>query len=284
MISPSPIPKSHQRIARIKMSEPKVVNLADLEGTVEVEPNYHVELPSVQHFIIGTGAKYPDAATEYDHPNVVAKQDRVFETRAYWPDGRKKWFSHAGRDFFFVIPRNKIALVYEKGYSFVPVVINGQKFNFNVSGGTFNGWTDFVREHAHVGIGVTKAKLNLLAEVAVPPKDCNVSFDLIELSTSEAESFEGLIAAHACRQRLAVNDQLFLKEGWTFDGHRGPFLVESRPRKSRYYIARSGLSKVRISYTAIDWGTTAAANGFEVRRPVMENRVGQVKPYVNPYM
>ena len=121
--------------------QPRIVNLAELTGRVEIEPGYHVELPDTEHFVIVAGANYPAAATHYDHPNVAARQDKVFYTRAYWPDGRKKWFQHAGTDFSFVVPRNKISLVFQKGYSYVPVVINGQTFRLSVTGGTFDGWT-----------------------------------------------------------------------------------------------------------------------------------------------
>lgn len=264
------------------MSEPRIVSLADRHGTVAIEPNYHVELPDTEHFIVGAGATYPEAATGFDHPSMAARQDKVFCTRAYWPDGRKKWFEHVGRDFHFVIPRSKIALVFEKGYSYVPVIISGRRFRFNVSGGTCDGWTDFVRKEAHVGIGFTKAKLKLLAEVAVPPRDCKVSFDLMEMPPEDSANFLTLMAGHVCRKQLAEGHEVFLKQGWTFDEHQGPFLVESKPRKCRYYIATTGLHKIRVGYSAIDWTRTADANGFEVLGPTTENRVGLVKPYSNP--
>lgn len=266
------------------MSNPKVVSLSELAGRVEIEPGYHVELPDTDHLVIVAGANYPAAATRYDHPNVAARQDKVFFTRAYWPDGRKKWFQHAGRDYYFVVPRSKIGLVFEKGYSYVPVVINGQTFRLNVSGGTFNGWTDFVRQQAHVGIDFTKKTLDLLAQVAMPTVEAkgNVPLELVALSDGDAASFVELVAGHVCRSRLTEGHKLFLHEGWSYDGSRGPFVVTSKPKARRYYVAR-GHSTFRAAYTSIDWTDTAAANGFVVDGPAVENRIGPVLPAVDPY-
>jgi hypothetical protein len=219
---------------------PRIVNLADLTGRVDIEPGYHVELPDTDQFIIVAGANYPAAATHYDHPNVAARQDKVFFTRAYWPDGRKKWFQHAGRDFYFVIPRTSISLIFEKGYSYVPVVINGQTFRLSVTGGTFNGWTDFAGQKAHVGINATKKVLDLLAEVAVPPVDAKVPLELEAHSDNDAANFVELVAGHLCRSRLQEGHRLVLCDGWSYEGSQGPFIVASKPKGRQCYVANNG--------------------------------------------
>jgi len=259
-------------------SQPRIVNLSELTGRVDIEPGYHVELADTEHFIIVAGANYPAAATHYDHPNVAAMQDKVFYTRAYWPDGRKKWFQHAGRDFYFVIPRTSISLIFEKGYSYVPVVINGQTFRLSVTGGTFNGWTDFVGQKAHIGINATKKVLDLLAEVAVPPVEIK-SGTLLEieaLSQSDVAQFVELVAGHLCRSRLRAGHRLVLCDGWSYDGSRGPFSVASKPKGRQCYVANNGNGSFRASYKAIDWTKTAAENGFVVEGPAQENRIGPV--------
>ena len=170
------------------MAPPRSVNLSALSGRVEVEPDYHVELPDTEYFILVAGGNYPAAATRYDHPNVAARQDKVFLTRSYWPNGRKRWCQHAGRDFYFVIPRDRIALVFAKGYSYVPVIVNGRTLHLNVSGGTCDdGWTDFVRQQVSVGIQFSKQKLDLLAEAALPPEEARgkASLELAELSAGD---------------------------------------------------------------------------------------------------
>ena len=65
----------------------------------------------------------------------------------------------------------------------MPVVINGQTFRLSVTGGTFNGWTDFVGQKAHIGINATKKVLDLLAEVAVPPVEIK-SGTLLEIAST----------------------------------------------------------------------------------------------------
>ena len=262
-----------------EQSNPRIVNLGELAGRVEIEPNYHVELPDTEHFIIVAGANYPAATTHYNHPNVAARQDKVFYTRAYWPDGRKKWFQHAGKDFYFVVPRNKISLVFEKGYSYVPVVINGQKLHLNVTGGTLDGWTDFVRQKAHIGINATKKVLDLLAEVALPPVEASVPLELTGLSDSDATVFIELVAGHLCRSRLQEGHRLVLHNGWNYDGSVGPLFVASKPKGRHCYVANNGHGghgSFRATYKSIDWTKTAAENGFTVEGPTQENRIGPV--------
>jgi hypothetical protein len=210
----------------------KVISLSKLAGKVEIEPSYYVELPDSEYLVIVAGANYPAAATRYDHPNVAARQDKVFHTRAYWPDGRKKWFQHAGREFFFVVPRQNIALVFDKGYSYVPVVINGQAFRLNVTGGTFDGWTDFVRQRAHIGIGFTRKLFEVLAEVALPAEQAvdRVALELMKPSEGDAASFVELVAGHVCRSSLKQGHKLLLRKGWSYEGSRGPFCVISKPK------------------------------------------------------
>jgi len=260
------------------MEPPRSVNLSELTGTVEIEPGYHVELPEGDCLILVAGAKYPAAATCYDHPRVAARQDKVLHTRAYWPDGRKKWFAHAGRDFYFVIPRDHIALVFSKGYSYVPVLVNGLSLQLNVSGGTRNGWTDHVGQQCSVGIGCSKKQLDLLAQVALPPVEARqrVNLELTELSASEAAHFVELMAGAICRDRLAEGHQVFFQNGYSFDDSRGPFYFESKMARRQVYLVRTQPGRgtcVRVPYKTVDWTATAGANEFPVQRPLLENRL-----------
>jgi hypothetical protein len=174
------------------------------------------------------------------------------------------------------VPRNKISLVLEKGYSYVPVIINGQTFRLNVTGGTFDGWTDFVHQRTHIGIDATVKVLNLLAAVAVPPADANVPLELERLSDSDAANFVELVAGHLCRSRLQEGHRLVLCDGWTYDGSRGPFSVASKPKGRQCYVATTGHRSFRATYKAIDWTQTAAENGFVIEGPTEENRIGPI--------
>ena len=219
----------------------------ELSGRVEIEPQYFVHLPDADYFVLVAGGNYPAAATRYDHAHVAARQDKVFLTRSYWPNGSKRWFQHAGRDFYFVVPRNKISLVLVKGYFFVPVLVNGLALQLNVSGGTSDdGWADSVRQQVSVGIGFTKPKLDVLAEAALPPAEAfgKVGLELTELSPGDAANFVELLADQICRSRLEKGHQLFLEDGWNCDGSRGPLLVESKSARHRFYMERQAESEV----------------------------------------
>jgi hypothetical protein len=64
--------------------------------------------------------------------------------------------------------------------------------------------------------------------------------------------------------------------GWGCLGSRGPFAVESRPRRKRYFLCAGGFSRVRIQCAAIDWAKTAEVNGVTVPGLVLMNRIGPV--------
>ena len=260
----------------------RTVRMSELHGRVVIDAadNYVVDLPDTEDFIVVAGANYPDAATRYDHPNIAAKQDLVFETRAYWPDGRKKWFQHAGRDFFFVIPRHEIELIFEKGYSYVPVRINGYKLCLNVSGGTLSpkGWADRVRPQVHVGIGFTIKKLALLAAVALPPASARgkIELELAELEEHQPRNFTDLVAAHDVRKMLATGGKIMLADGCSYDDKQGPFEVLSKPSRNKYYLCQSSLNTrfgFRAYYRHIDWTETAKANDIRLVEPTRENRL-----------
>ncbi len=269
------------------MEPHRTVNLSELSGTVEIEPGYHVQLPEDDCLSLVAGGNYPTAATRYDHPCVAARQDKVFHTRHYRADGRKQWSQHAGRDYYFIIPRDRIALVFCKGYSYVPVHINGLSLRLNVTGGTVDGWTDFVQPPCSVGIRFGKKQLDQLAEAALTPDEARgrVSLELPELSASDADEFVDLIAGQICRNRLEQGHRLFLREGWSYQGSRGPFILNSKVRRRRHYIAvvdRNQLPGFRATYGSIDWTATAAANGFPVFRPIQENRLESAEPQTAP--
>ena len=78
------------------------------------------------------------------------------------------------------------------------------------------------------------------------------------------------------RTRLGPGSQVLLRDGWDCMGSQGPFAVESRPRRKRYFICVSGVARVRIQYAAIHWIKTAEANGMTVPGAVLVNRIGPV--------
>lgn len=65
-------------------------------------------------------------------------------------------------------------MIEERGYSYVPVNIGGQKYRISCSGGTHNGWTDFLTHGCSVGIFRSQKGLKTLAENAIMPTDLDL--------------------------------------------------------------------------------------------------------------
>ena len=255
----------------------------DLAGErFQVEGDYRVELPPGNHLIVIAGAHMGEPAYDFDHPNIVAKKSELFEFKHYRKSGSKFWTSKAGISFYLVIPKAQIELLPEKGYSYVPVLIQGRKCFLNVSGGgggLNSGRTDYVRHVAHIGCGWTKAALRTLAGIAVNPFECQAQGITLEIEPPKDYQQAGFVEAATAvtmRTRLGPSSQVLLRDGWDYQGSRGPFAVESRPRRKRYFLCKSGLSLVRVQYAAIDWIKTAEINGVTVPSPVLVNRVGPV--------
>jgi hypothetical protein len=253
----------------------------DLAGErFQVEEGYEVHLPPCDHLIVVAGALLGETGYNFDHPNIAAKKSGLFEFKHYRKGGSKFWTSRAGISFYFVIPKAQIEMLPEKGYSYVPVLIHGRKCRLNVSGGTSNGgWTDYVREVAHVGSGWTVSALKALAAVAMSPEECHapgITLEIQGLEDHQSVRFAKIVAAVTMRTRLKPGSQLLLNEGWSHDGSHGPVEIQSRPLRKRYFICSRGPSRDRIQYAAIDWGRTAELNGVTVPGPVLVNRIGPI--------
>ena len=253
----------------------------DLAGErFQVEEGYHVALPPGDHLIVVAGAYLGEPAYDFEHPHIAAKRSELFEFKHYRHSGSKFWTSHAGISFYFALPKAQIELLPEKGYSSVPVLIHGRKCVLSVSGGGANGgWSDHVRRVAHVGCGWTIAALRRLATIAVDPEECrarNITLEMERLKDDEQARFAETAATVTMRPRLQPGSQVLLRPGWNYKGSRGPFTIESRPRRKRHFLGTVGPSPVRIPYAAIDWIKTAEINGVTVPGPVLVNRIGPV--------
>ncbi len=148
----------------------------DLAGErFEVEEGYRVDLPPGNHLIVVAGVKMGEPAYDFDHLNIVAKKSELFEFKHYRKSGNKFWTSKAGISFYLAIPKAQIEILPEKGYSYVPVLIQGRKCILNVSGiggGIDGGWTDYVRRVVDIGCGWKIAALRSLAGIALSPDEC----------------------------------------------------------------------------------------------------------------
>ena len=103
-----------------------------------------------------------------------------------------------------------------------------------------------------------------------------IALEIEPLKEYQRAGFVEVAAAVTMRPRLGPGSQVLLRDGWDYQGSQGPFTVESRPRRKRYFLCKSGLSLVRVQYAAIDWIKTAEINSVTVPGPVLVNRIGPV--------
>ena len=253
----------------------------DLAGdTLRVEEGYEVKLPPGNHLIVVAGAHLGEPGYNFDHPNVAAKKSEVAEFKHCRGNGSKFWTSKAGIRFYFVLPKAQVELLPEKGYSYVPVLIQGRKCHLNVCGGTTSaGWRDCVDRVAHIGCGWPVKGLQSLAEIAASPTECRaqgITLEIKPLDDSDQQGFIQAAAAVTMRNRLGPGSQVLSRDGYSCQGSQGPFTVESRPRRQRHFICAVVMGRARVHYAAIDWIKTAEINGVTVPSPVLVNRIGSV--------
>lgn len=149
---------------------------------------YQVQIEEGENQIVVMGFLANKPASNYKHPNISATVKRIHEFKHYRKHGSKFWTSRAGVDHYLVVPRNKITLLPEKGYSYVKAEINGVKVSFNVSGGTGNGWTDWLGTIAHTSVNHKLSDLKKIAEVSIR-QDIT---DIRELSEDEIKTWNRL--------------------------------------------------------------------------------------------
>ena len=127
---------------------------------------YQIKIQESEHFVIIFGGTAGHASFNFQHPNIAHYSKKIMEFKHYHPIRGKFWTNSAGIDMFFVIPSNKIYILPEKGYSYVQAEINGVKVSLNVSGGTTNGWTDYLGNIVHACVNMKIKDLKKIAEVA----------------------------------------------------------------------------------------------------------------------
>ena len=248
-----------------------------VEGIIQIEPNYFLKVAQGNHIVLIMGATVGSPAALFRHPNVVAKIPRVMEFKHYRKTGSKFWTDSAGIDFYFVLPKSSIELVMEKGYSYVPVIINGRKITLNVSGGGSTEWTDFIGNSCHTF--VTRSKLNLkkLAEVALSPDECKIAgitFDITREEPHQLERFKALSAALIVRESLKPGSRIMLGGGYSYGECKGPFeLIE---KYNKHYICHYGYN-FRVYYRHVDWVKTAELNNISIPDAETFNLIGFIK-------
>jgi len=245
------------------------------------EGTYHVQFPPEDYLCLVAGVKLDSAGSRFEHENICARIPRVYEFKHYHPNRGKWWSDKGGIDLYFIIPKERIEMVEEVGYSYPKIRIEDQTYTLNVSGGTFpeGDWTDTVRQGSHIGVGHTKKSLRNLAENATSPRVAKMrGIELIVPELEREERFRELCLKKAVQKALAPGMNIMIHKNRYYDvpGNHGPFPIETLQRKRRRVYARDRGWRVRIQYADIDWTATAEENEIEADIPGAFNRIGEI--------
>ena len=195
-------------IKTIKLSE------AGTELVISPAPNKYVvaiapEIHTRGFLIVRAGTLYGEPSDKFTHANVACKKLAVHHFRTYFKSGRKRWYVKIGCDIYFIIPTDKVEIVFKEGYSYIYGLINGLKINFNVCGGTINGWTDWLTPIADIGCTKKVSFLKQLAAVATPTSLidetllANIFYPLnVPLEKAYQDIYDREVAEHKGYQKL----------------------------------------------------------------------------------
>jgi hypothetical protein len=138
------------------------------DGGTNPNDHYSVKIAEGPYLIIEMGGGIRKAISKFSHPNIIASRKKVYEFKHYRSSGSKFWTSQAGVSHYLIVPKDKIYMLPEKGYSWIPAEINGVKVRFNVSGGGGSGgWTDFLGSFTCISVNHKLSDAKKIAEVAI---------------------------------------------------------------------------------------------------------------------
>jgi len=282
--------------------------MSEITGEWVVDPadgGYRVLIDPGDHIVLVAGATYGTPAANFRHPNIVARKCEVHEFKHYRKAGSKFWTARPGVNFYLVVPRDRIEMIPEKGYSYVPVKINGQKFVLNVSGGGgcgYPGWTDWVHRVVHTSVGFPKKTLKLLADAALSPDECKargITFPLVGSDDNDKKRFIRLAAEKDVKPTVKAGSKIVVDtHACSWDSDLSPVVtVAARATGRTYRRGKAGPdgtycmkptlrqkvsandehgSRWSIKFSQIDWEKTAEANGTPLANPDAVNNIGPV--------
>jgi len=240
---------------------------------------YNLEIEPGENLLLMAGQNAGSNGAGFDHPNLVARKCQVFEFKhhALHYNGnyfRKWWTSKAGISFYFVVPKKHVFLVEGTACGYVKVMIGGQAFVLNVSGGTKDGWTNWIPNCCNLAVGSPLKNMKALAEAAILPS--GKWFDMKAMDEEEHERWVGYAAGPVVRKALKPGDTVVLGGGYNYGGRKELEFIK-RPRRKQHYICeRDGWLGVEVYYRQINWEKTAEKNGIKIEVPEEFNRVGEM--------
>ena len=199
-------------------------------------------------------------AAAFTHPNVLLKEACVHEFKHYRRGGGKFWTAAAGYNCYFAIPKSAVRLHPEPGYSYIKAQVAGVEVVFNVSGGTLNGWTDWIRNPVSISVNHPLRALRQLADAALTPEAAAALGLAVEPSPLEPEAqliFAEQAAKRELLPRLQPGSRLVLAAGYEHLGSTELTVEELCPRKQRL-TCTSPHGRVRVHYRQVGWAASLA--------------------------
>lgn len=270
------------------MTESKLMSECGTKLVLDDNPaeKYQIEIEPGDYLVIEVGGKVGKPVANFKHPNIALSVPKIYEFKHYRHGGGKFYTSAAGISHYLVIPRNKITLLPEKGYSYVKAVINGVKVSFNVTGIGSGGWTDVVHTQTQISVNHPLRDVKKLAEVAV--RGTAMEPIVTEQFDAGDKAHWELLAAKANPNVKAtiyglvekgLNPVVKLLSGYVFEGKsegKGIELVRGykwhdlgEGRKSyqqdgrvKSIVMTVDGYRVRAKVDQIDWAATVKANGI----------------------
>lgn len=229
-------------------------------GLLHLTSDYHINVPEGPCLVLQAGASLEHRAATFTHPNVLEREACVHHFKHSRPNGGKYWTAKAGVNFYFAIPKERILLHPEPGYSYVKAQINGAEVVFNVSGGSFDGWTDWLSNPVASSVNHSKRVLNQLAEVALCPKAAASHGITVQLKPMEALD-QWLYSERAAKQtvlkRLAPGVKICLGPGYDHCGAT-ELVLETVYARKQALLCGSPFGRVRVHYRQVAWVKTLA--------------------------
>jgi hypothetical protein len=177
----------------------------------------------------GVDARSKEAKLQF--PNCIGQHEKIAEFKHSRKNGSKFWTSKPGVEIWFAIPRSEIKVIKTRGYSYVPVIINGVETFLNVSGSGGGGqpfhWIDWISPNGQtVRWGMGKRNIMAIAEVAV--SGVPLPFEREVMDAREQKRFNEMVACDEYKPtfikayRAGTPLKVCLQEGISFAGEEVP--------------------------------------------------------------
>lgn len=247
--------------------------LSDFAGrsiSVGTAGSYRIQVPNTDFLVLAVPHVVDSPASEFSHPNVLARVFKTLDYVRYTPKGGKYFVQKPSVIYYFAIPADKVEIAEKEGCSYVETRINGAAVVLNCSGGTEagGGWRDFFRENVEVvgGKALPLRAMKKIAEVAVPLESLLAhgwTKSTREPALCDRLNFHGKIAELRVGKVLSEGMTIVLSDSIYYIGGSRGVVTNITEGKSSITAQINGRCYV-VKRSQINWTETTAANGMAI--------------------